>query len=512
MTIITSTVITVLVFLFTYSQLSSAASTTESNAVIDTKLLHEMIAATRPGGETSVNSASVNAFSFNSENMSSRRKGDFLVGNDFFEDPWVIAPSSTSVRDGLGPLFNVSSCQSCHVNDGSGHAPIDKNDDVDTLLVRLSTKLSLEAQERLLTETTEPHQGDSIYGSQIQNRAIPGVDPEMQISVDYKETTFEFNDGELVNLRQPIFNFSKTNYGELHNGMVFSPRVANQMIGLGLLEAIDEADIIAESKKQAEHGYVSGVLNTVWDVEKQQFMVGRFGWKAGQPSVKQQVAAAFNGDLGLTSKLFLHDQCQKTQVECLNAPHGNDKHITEAAAKFSNNIEYEIRDDILNFVDFYSRNLAVPVRRNVEDVDVIAGAKLFTQAQCATCHKPNWQTKALDDAHIEQSNQEIWPYTDMLLHDMGEALSDFDKDNKAVSSETKNEYQATVREWRTAPLWGIGLRQTVSSQATFLHDGRARNITEAILWHGGEAENAKQSFANLSKKERQQLIKFVESL
>lgn len=454
------------------------------------------------GGLTTVFSSHAGAFSLNSANMSSRRKGDFLIGNDFFEDPWVIAPATTDLRDGLGPLFNVSACQSCHFNDGRGHAPSSATDDADSMLIRLSR---MPVESRIIAAMQKGEIAafeDPVYGGQLQNRGNPGIRAEAQIRVHYKDRPVTFKDGTTLVLRDPVFQLQDWGYGEPPEGLVLSMRVAPPVIGMGLLEAIAETDLAALQDLDDRDGNgISGKLARVWDIEKQAVVAGRFGWKAGQPTVRQQSAGAFNGDMGLTSSLFPVDGCTSVQVECLQAPHGKDA-VTGI----------EVRDDILDFVTHYVSNLAVPARRNLDDPAVQKGYGLFAQAGCLGCHVERYQTERQPPSRIEQSEQIIFPFTDLLLHDMGPDLADRLLDGSPAEASHLTEYQATASEWRTPPLWGIGLSHIVNPNATFLHDGRARTLMEAVLWHGGEAEASKQKVLTFDQSQRDALHAFLNSL
>jgi CxxC motif-containing protein (DUF1111 family) len=274
---------------------------------------------------------------------------------------------------------------------------------------------------------------------------------------------------------------------------MFSPRVTPQMIGLGLLEMIDEGDILAAADPADDDGDgISGRPNRVWSVEYGKVMLGRFGWKAGVATVNEQGQAAFNGDIGISVPFFPagEGECTARQTACLAAPNGN-------SPQYDN---VEAGRQVTDLVAFYSRNLAVPARRDHGHPEVLAGKRVFHESGCAACHRPSFQTRT-DAAFPEQSDQLIWPYTDMLLHDMGEGLADH-----------RPEGEADGREWRTAPLWGIGLTPVVSEPANYLHDGRARTVLEAVLWHGGEAQRARDAVAGLSRAQRDRLIRFVESL
>ncbi len=432
------------------------------------------------GGQATVFSTGRNAFSLPSKNMPLMQKLDFNVGNSFFRNPWVIAPASTDARDGLGPLFNTNGCQNCHIKDGRGHAPDSPEDNAVSLLVRLSIP-NHDSHNSGVKTLPEPS-----YGGQLQDFAIPGVKPEGRIRIDYQPLRKQLAGGETVTLRKPQLSITELAYGPLHPQAQLSARIASPMIGLGLLEAISENDIlsIADPDDKNNDG-ISGKANQVWSEETQSLALGRFGWKAGQPSVRQQNAAAFNGDLGITSTLFVKDHCTDKQIACLQAPHGG---------------KPELSDKLLDLVTFYSKNLAVPARRDINDKTIQLGEQLFADIGCADCHQPQWKTSA-DYPMSWLANQTIYPYTDLLLHDMGEGLAD-----------NRPEAMANGREWRTPPLWGIGLTGVVGEKTHFLHDGRARDLTEAILWHGGEAEQSQKAFTSMEKNKRSALISFLNSL
>ena len=444
--------------------------------------------AAEPGEQLSAGAATVNrsdraAFSQPSANLSPTRRLDFSVGNSFFRNPWVIAPSTTTARDGLGPLFNTNACQNCHVKDGRGHPPDLGNDTAVSALVRLSIPAQ-PGQEALLERQgviAEP-----VYGGQLQDVAVPGVAPEGKLRVGYSSEVVTLKDGSRVELQKPALQISQLGYGELHPDTRFSLRVAPPMIGLGLLEAIPEAALLANADPDDRDGDgISGRANQVWDRASQSSRPGRFGWKAGQPSLNQQNADAFFNDMGLTSSLIAGTSCTAGQADCLAQPHGGAP---------------EVSDHLLAQVLFYTRNLGVPARRGVDTAQVLAGKGLFHQAGCQACHTPKFTT-ASDAAEPELANQVIRPYSDLLLHDMGDGLAD-----------NRREFQASGREWRTPPLWGIGLTETVNGHTRFLHDGRARNLLEAILWHGGEAEGARRKVMAFDAGERAALLAFLESL
>jgi CxxC motif-containing protein (DUF1111 family) len=434
-------------------------------------------------GRATVRKADQNAFSLPSANLSPSRRLDFSVGNSFFRNPWVTAPATTTARDGLGPLFNTNGCQNCHIKDGRGHPPGPNAQSAASMLVRLSIPAGSEhaAIIQRLGVLAEP-----TYGSQLQDMANPGSAAEGKVRVRYSRQRLSFADGHPIELRQPSLLISQLGYGALHPGTLFSARIAPPMIGLGLLEAIPEAAILANADPEDRNGDgISGRANQVWDRAQQRTVLGRFGWKAGQPTLNQQNAEAFANDMSLTSTLIAHDSCSEAQTDCRNAPNGG---------------EPEVSDTILASVLFYTRNLGVPARRGADTAPVLAGKNLFYQAGCQSCHTAHFTTAA-DAAEPELANQTIRPYSDLLLHDMGAGLADH-----------RPEFLASGREWRTPPLWGIGLTETVNGHTQFLHDGRARNLLEAILWHGGEAEAAKQHVLTFNAGERSALLAFLNSL
>ncbi|NWB31545.1 di-heme oxidoreductase family protein [Pseudomonas gingeri] len=440
---------------------------------------------TRSGGSTTVRKSDRNAFSLPAANLSPTRRLEFSVGNSFFRSPWVIAPSTTTARDGLGPLFNTNACQNCHIKDGRGHPPEPGSDNAVSMLVRLSIP-DAPAYARLIEQqgvVPEP-----VYGGQLQDMAIPGVTPEGKVRVEYDPVPVRFKDGSEVELRKPRLLITQLGYGPMHPDTRFSARIAPPMIGLGLLEAIPEEAILANARAQQAYG-VAGQPNRVWDDALQKTVLGRFGWKAGQPNLNQQNAHAFSGDMGLTTTLRPFDDCTASQTACRTAPNGNGA-----------DGEQEVSDNILRLVLFYTRNLAVPARRDVGAPQVLTGKNLFFQAGCQACHTPQFTT-ATTAVEPELAGQVIRPYSDLLLHDMGPGLAD-----------NRSEFQAGGSDWRTPPLWGIGLTATVSGHTQFLHDGRARNLMEAVLWHGGEALPAQQRVLSFNAEQRAALLAFLNSL
>ena len=461
----------------------------------------EAFEAMSGGAATSQKAANADAFSHSSANLPFSQELDFKVGNGFFRRLWVSAPASTQSADGLGPLFNARSCQRCHLKDGRGHPPKANwpDDSAVSMFLRLSIPPQTEAERKSLADARATVIAEPTYGTQLQDFAVQGIDPEGRMLITYTEMPFTLGDGTVVNLRRPAYTVTDLAYGPLHPQTMISPRVATPMIGLGLLEMIDEADIVqGADPHDADGDGVSGRVQRVWDKDADKPAIGRFGWKAGDPTVRQQSGYAFAGDIGISNPVVRAHwgDCTQAQAACRTAPDGG----TTPDADNPTADGMEASEKILTLVTFYARNLAVPKRRDVDAPQVLAGKKVFYDSGCAACHRPKFVTRT-DPARPEHSHQLIWPYTDMLLHDMGAGLAD-----------GRPEGMADGREWRTAPLWGIGLTKVVSGHTFFLHDGRARNLLEAILWHGGEAEAARNAVQKLPTKEREALLAFLNSL
>lgn len=427
------------------------------------------------GGAATVHNTGQQAFAQPVPGLDRDQKRAHAVGNNFFNDNWVTAPASTTARDGLGPMFNAQSCSSCHFKDGRA-APMTVDDPEERgLLLRLSVPGDGE------------HGGpvpNASYGGQLQDRAINGVPVEGAVKISTREIKGEFDDGTPYTLEEPEYSVSELTYGPLGAQTMISPRIAPAVFGDGLLEAVPVELIRDLAERQEAEGAVSGRPNLVWSPSTEAMELGRFGWKANVASVADQTAGAFLGDIGITSRLHRQQDCTPLQVLCLAAPTGGDP---------------EISDEKLDRVIFYTRTLAVPARRDVDDPATRRGEEAFSDLGCSACHVSQLRTGRTDVRSL--SDQTIRPYTDLLLHDMGEGLAD-----------DRPDFEASGSEWRTAPLWGIGLIDEVNGHTRFLHDGRARNLTEAILWHGGEAQAARDGFLRMSADERDDLIAFLNSL
>ncbi|WP_425305424.1 di-heme oxidoredictase family protein [Chthonobacter albigriseus] len=414
------------------------------------------------------------AFTQPSANLPDERRQTFILGHALFRKTWVSSPSSTQASDGLGPLFNARSCEQCHVRDGRSRAPGEHGGPGFVL------RLSIPDGEG--GTTFEP-----TYGWQLQDRAVPGLPAEGRVTATPVVSTTTRAGEAATRLEKRDYTITEESAGALHPETQISPRVASPMIGLGLLEAIHPGDILANADPDDRDGDgISGRPNIV------EGRLGRFGWKAAEPDVPTQVAAAFSADLGLSTPLRPDPagDCTPAQAACRSMPDG-------VQARLGSD---EVPQDVLELVSFYARNVAVPVRRTVKDRTVLAGKQVFYEAGCQKCHTPKYVTRR-DAQSPDHSFQLIWPYTDLLLHDMGDGLAD-----------NRPEGAANGREWRTPPLWGIGLTHRVEPDAGFLHDGRAKTLLEAVLWHGGEAEAARNHVASLDPDSRNALIAFLNSL
>ena len=444
------------------------------------------------GAGTSTKLVNRDALSQFNANLTFEQEETFKLGNALFRKLWVSSPSSTLASDGLGPLFNARACQSCHIKDGRGHPP-EGAADATSMFLRLARPPRTDEERQALEDYVIASLPDPIYGGQLQDLAVPGLKAEGRMVIAYQEQPVELADGSVVSLRKPSYSVADLGFGPLDPETTLSPRMTPQMIGMGLIEAIHPADILAHADPEDRDGDgVSGRVAMARDPATGKLAVGRFGWKAQNATVRQQSSGAFAGDIGISTpdNPASHGDCTPRQAECMALPTGVQTDLGQTEAP----------DPVLDLVTFYSQNLAVPARRDVDDAEVLAGKKIFYGLGCTTCHVPKYVTsrKAETKAHRFQL---IWPYSDFLLHDMGEGLAD----GQQVGS-------ANGQEWRTPPLWGTGLTEIVNEHTFFLHDGRARNLTEAILWHGGEAQNARDGFAGLEKSDRDNLLKFLESL
>ncbi|MET0792865.1 MAG: di-heme oxidoredictase family protein [Polyangiaceae bacterium] len=427
------------------------------------------------GGDATTLDTTAQAYTNSLHGLSSEQDDAFSFGHSTFNKNWVTAPATTEGMDGLGPRFNARACSSCHSKDGRS-APFDSSGGLLGLLLRLSIPG--------VAANGGPNP-DPVYGDQLRPHALLGVPVDGTPHVDYVEVPGSYGDGEAYSLQAPTYSITDWSYGDPGADLMISPRTGPAVIGLGLLEAVPEADILANVHPPDENG-VHGMPNYVWDAVNQTTALGRFGWKANQPTTLQQSAGAFLGDIGITSSLFPQQNCSPEMTACNAAPNGDDP-------------DYELTDDRWQSTGFYMRALLVPVRRSVDDPVVRQGELLFKNFGCSSCHLSTLHTGDADAAAL--AHQTIHPYTDLLLHDMGPDLAD-----------GRPDFQASGSQWRTPPLWGIGLLQTVNKHQFLLHDARARGFAEAILWHGGEGAKARENFRLADASDRDALLQFLESL
>lgn len=406
----------------------------------------------------------------------------FDAGDGVFERPFseAVASGFRSDADGVGPLFNMASCEGCHIADGRAAPPTVSGQALEGLLFRVSVP------GKDAHGGPKPH---PIYGGQLADKAIAGHLPEISYAIEYQTLHGQYADGTPYTLEKPIYHFPDQNYGPLGEEALVSPRIAPFMIGMGLLDAITDADILERADPDDRDGDgISGRANQVWSIEQGTYRVGKYGWKAETPTLAQQSMDAAVNDMGVTNPMFPTETCTASQHTCGQALSG------------TTNAPYEMTEQQMNEVVTYLEFLAVPGRDYLDNPDVIKGEQLFNAIGCESCHRATFTT-GTEQRQRRLHNQTIHPYTDLLLHDMGPELADY-----------RPSFSADGYEWRTPPLWGIGMVEQVNGHTRFMHDGRARNLEEAILWHGGEAEAVKQRFTTLSKTEREAMLKFLKSL
>ncbi|MEM0909442.1 MAG: di-heme oxidoredictase family protein [Pseudomonadota bacterium] len=439
----------------------------------------------RPGGDMTAKRLSDRTFILAGDGISNMDELRFWTGLSLFKNPWVIGPSSTTDRDGLGPLFHTRSCISCHIGGARGHASPEGISKPSGLVLRLGP-----------TGRNTP-MSDPIYGGQIQPRGIrfahqrlpEPVKGEAKLDLSITQITRHYADGEAYTLYKPMYQLAELAYGPIQEGIGISPRFAPAIYGLGLIDAIGDKEFLAlEDPRDDNSDGISPRYNRVPNVATGDLEIGRFGFKAKHPTLVQQVAAAFRDDIGITNPMFPDESC---------TTHQNDCHIASALGGGSS---VEIPGKLISLVNDFTYWLAVPPARNILDEEVQRGRSMFFNAECHACHTPSFTTSP-DYPDPNLANQKIYPYSNFALHDMGPELAD------GVS-----EYDADGREWRTPPLWGIGLQQQFRSKTRYLHDGRAKTLEEAILWHGGEGAKSRDKFINFNKSDRESLIAFIKSI
>lgn len=365
-------------------------------------------------------------------------------------------PVFDGLRGKLGPLFVAKSCVECHANNGRALPPAAGAPMLQTVVKTGSN------------EKGSPHEK---LGGALQPKSVNGAGDGSASIVNWKEISGTYGDGTPFTLRRPVYEFAGG------APAAYSVRLTPPLVGMGLLEAVSERDVLALADPQdANQDGISGRPQIVTDAETGQPRLGRFGYKGAQPTLKQQIAHALNSDMGVTTSVFAR---------------------TDGAA---GDEKPELADGDLANLTRYAATLGVSARRDLEDPEALRGEGLFAQANCSACHAPSFTTCAFHPL-AELRSQNIQPYTDLLLHDMGGGLAD-----------NMGEAAATGSEWRTPPLWSIGLTAGVSGGEAYLHDGRARTLEEAILWHGGEAEKSKESFRTMPATDRAALVRFLKSL
>ncbi len=449
-----------------------------------------------PGGDTSIPISNKVRLDLPAANLPPALKTDFHVGKALAQQPWIKAPTATDSRDGLGPVYNARTCMACHVKGGKGSTPNDPETELFSSLIRLSKP----GEHKTAGMIAHPAYGDQLQTQSTslahQLRHIPSanniakdVKPEAYVTINWVDKLIEYPDGSSITLKKPIPEFKNLGYGEFGKDTLISLRTAPAIHGMGLIELIPQQDINAfiDTNDNNQDG-ISGRPNMAWDSVTQTTVPGRFGLKANKATLDLTIAGAFANDLGISNPLVKSQPCTEQQTACLQAATGNDKN------------GFELNQSQLDRVIFFNQNLSPVAARNLDKKAVIKGRELFYDTGCQQCHNPSFRTGTSESLpHL--ANQTIWPYSDFLLHDMGEGLADHRPD-----------FQASGQEWRTPPLWGVGLREQVNGSTALLHDGRANTIEEAILWHGGEAQKIKQAFMTLNKKDRKKLIRFVESI
>ena len=491
------------------------------------------------GGDTTNTTGNQSSFGFDTpaSNLGDASLELHLSGDTEFETKFIKAVSADFPnQDGVGPAFNNDACIECHTRDGRG------NYSSTALQAASGQWTKLGSDEGVFLRISIPHAqtcSPSALNNYCAPRMVPGFSDQLfhrgvlglradspfsgqaDVYVSFASSQVSYADGSSVTLHKPVFQIRNPydSPGEkpgdftpplsrlLQTDVMTSPRMGMPMIGLGLLEAIPESSILAlADENDSNQDGISGRPNWVFDPAKKAqgdpnpLSLGRFGWKANTPTVAVQGTGAYHGDMGITSYLFKQDSIAGTAL--------HDAYLAANPQDDGQNGE-EVAEDVVKAVMFYANTLAVPARRSVDDASVLRGAGLFEQAKCSACHTPSFKTAThpgiwgpsgiVKVAEVEQ--QTIYPFSDMLLHDMGEGLAD-----------NRPDFMADGREWKTRPLWGLGLTLTVNPLAGFLHDGRARSIEEAILWHGGEAEASKEAFRSMSKTDREALLVFLGSL
>jgi len=394
---------------------------------------------------------------------------DLALGRALFERAWVSAPASTKSTDGLGPFYDARSCAACHLSahrqpsDGSGQA----------------------VSSAIIFKFAGPSAPDPTYGAQLQTAAVHGLPAEGQVQITYQEIPVALADGRVIRLQKPTYGVVDLGYGSFDPATALSPRVPPSLAGVGLLERIDVESILAWADEEKASGNgISGQPSRPTDCADRPHCIGRFGWKAAAATIDDQNSLAFSLNIGMSTprQPAPWGDCTPKETACVKAPHGADAGAGET----------EIAPQLLALVDAFVRAEPAPPRLDADPALATAGATIFADIGCAACHRPSYKIAAAEGgAHI------ISPYSDLLLHDLGDGLRDA---------------EGVAGEWRTAPLWGLGTIERDAAPKAYLHDGRARSLEEAILWHGGEATHVIAAAKALTAAEWDALLTFLRSL
>ena len=414
--------------------------------------------------------------------MTDAEYDQFILGRSFFSIPWVEAPSATTARDGLGPHFNANTCTSCHVDSGGAPTLSQDGQPLRSLVFKLTqpSKHGLRWQLNNIDAPAHDSVPDPVYGVQVAINGNGKVMPEARTRLHIESVPFTYPDGQALTLSRFDPYLDQLAYGPLADETVISLRQPPALVGLGLLEAVPESEILAWADPDDRNGDgISGRPNWLNSPKQTQKVLGRFNWKASEASIANQSANAAAHDLGLTNPAYPQELCQPAQLDCLAAPRGRQ----------SPHGLLDLPEFRLQAIASYIRGHKVP-QPVALDAQALEGQKVFHEAGCGGCHRSTLTTA---------KGQMFHPYSDLLLHDMGASLKD-----------GRPEFLASEREYRTAPLWGIGGR--VRAGERFLHDARAATPEEAILWHGGEAQTAKSTFIELARAQRAALLHFLEQL
>ena len=459
--ILTNTILLSTLFFFKNIIISHAENFFTRDYLINLPLSHKL------GGSISRPVSSSEALTFIKPSASIIDKDDFLLGNKLFNFQWLEPENIKTNLDGLGPIFNRKACSDCHIRNGRGiHSKKISNR---TFVIKILEPRKTSKNKKL----------NIFFGEQIQDRAIHNSKPEAKVSIRWIETKHKYVDGEIYFLRKPKLIIETISPENISSDTIFSIRMPPPLLGMGLINSISDEFLLSISDHyDSDNNGISGKANIINNIKNNKNSIGKFGWKASIESLEIQNAIASFEDMGVTNPILRDEDCYNDYTLCQ-----------------SSNTNPEMNEIYFNKINRYLKLLAVPEKRNRNSKLVKNGKVVFDQLGCNLCHLPSIVIRNGETREI------IHPFSDFLLHDMGKELEDKSQFNIPEKS-----------EWRTSPLWGIGLTKKISGSEFYLHDGRARNLEEAILWHGGEAKKSAEAFRSLDKIQRIQLIKFLKSL